>query len=46
MVNIDNIFEIEWIEDFLIKRGLLNQYKRSKSYILAWIYWKTDFKGL
>ena len=44
MINFHNIFETKWIYDFLIKRNLLRQYKKSKSYILAWIYWKTDIK--
>ena len=44
MLKINNIFETKWVFEFLEKRWLINQYKKSKSYILAWIYWKTDLK--
>jgi len=44
MLKINNIFETKEVYDFLKKRCLLKQYKKSKSYILAWIYWKTDLK--
>ena len=44
MLNIKNILEVKWVHDFLYKRWLLEQYKKSKTYILNWIYWKTDFK--
>jgi len=44
MLKINNIFETKDVLDFLEKRLLLKQYKKSKMYILAWIYWKTDFK--
>lgn len=30
--------------EFLEKRNILKQYKKSKSYIIGWIFWKTDFK--
>jgi hypothetical protein len=44
MKGIKNIFETRWVYDFLVKRGLLKQYKKSKFYILSWVYWKTDLK--
>ena len=44
MIKINNIFEVKWVYDFLKKRWLLSQYKKSKTYILAWIYGKTDLK--
>jgi len=44
MLKINNILELNWVYDYLLKRNLLNQYKKSKSYILAWIYWNIDFK--
>jgi len=44
MLKIENIYEIEWVYNFLLKRWLVNQYRKSKKYILVWIYWKTDFK--
>lgn len=44
MIEINNIFETKEIYDFLEKRWLVEQYKKSKNYIIAWIYWKTDFK--
>lgn len=44
MIDIKNIFEKEFIFDFLNKRNLLKQYKKSKDLILLWINWKTDFK--
>jgi len=44
MLKINNIFETKWVLDFLEKRNLIRQYKKSKNYILAWIYWKTDLK--
>jgi len=44
MIKVNNIYELKGVYDFLVKRNLLNQYKKSKLYILAWIYWNTDFK--
>ncbi len=42
MIKIDNIYELPGVYDFLLKRWLVNQYRKSKRYILAWIYWKND----
>ncbi len=44
MLNINNILETQEVADFLEKRWLVKQYKKSKTYILSWIFWKTDFK--
>lgn len=44
MFIISSIFEKDYILDDLNKRWLLNQYKKSKEFIIAWIYWKTDLK--
>lgn len=44
MLKINNILETKEVLDFLEKRLLIKQYKKSKSYILWWIFWKTDFK--
>ncbi len=44
MLKINNILETQEVADFLEKRWLIKQYKKSKSYILSWIFWKTDFK--
>ena len=44
MIKIERILETEPVNAFLLKRWLFKQYKKSKSYILAWIYWKNDFK--
>ena len=44
MIKIDNIFETQDVVDELIKKCLIKQYKKAKTYILAWIYQKTDFK--
>ena len=44
MLHINKILETQEVFDFLEKRWLLKQYKKSKAYILAWIYGKTDFK--
>lgn len=44
MIQINNIFELDTVIDFLNKRRLLNQYKKSKSYVINWILAKTDFK--
>ncbi len=44
MFKIENIYEKEYIFDELVKRNLVKQYKKSKIYIISWIYWKTDFK--
>ncbi len=33
MIKINNIYETKWVYDFLIKRWLLKQYKKSKTYI-------------
>ena len=44
MIIIDNILEKEEIKEFLIKRNLLKQYKKSKIQILAWILSWTDLK--
>jgi hypothetical protein len=35
MINIDNILEKAEIKEYLIKRNLLKQYKKSKIQILA-----------
>jgi plasmid maintenance system killer protein len=44
MIKITSIIEINWIKEFLIKRNLIKQYKKSKISILAWIVWGTDLK--
>ncbi|NDK09111.1 hypothetical protein EOM39_07800 [Candidatus Gracilibacteria bacterium] len=44
MFIISSIFEKDYILDDLNKRGLLNQYKKSKEFIIAGIYGKTDLK--
>lgn len=44
MIKIKYIVEIEWISDFLTKRNLAKQYKKSKISILSWIIWWDDFK--
>ena len=44
MIKVEKVIEIEWIKDFLIKRNLVKQYKKSKISILAWLVWWTDLK--
>ncbi len=44
MNNLNNIFEDEWIFDFLQKRNLLIQYKKAKINILSWNNLKNYFK--
>lgn len=44
MIKIKNILESKDVVDFLLKRNLLDQYKKSKYYIINWILAKTDFK--
>ena len=44
MKNIESIKEEKWIQEFLIKRGLLKQYKLNKDKLLSWYTWKLDFK--
>ncbi len=44
MINIENIFEEDWIEKYLEKRNLLKQYKNNKGKLLIWYLWKLDFK--
>ena len=39
-----NILESEEILSYLWKRNIYNQYKKSKSYVLMWIWGWTDFK--
>jgi len=43
-MNIRKILEDEWIFEYLEKRNLLNQYKKSKNSILEWVNSKSFFK--
>jgi len=43
-MRVNNIFEDEWIKEFLEKRNLLKQYKKAKTYVIKWINNKTYFK--
>jgi len=43
-MEVNNIYEDEWIYEFLLKRNLINQYKKSKNNILNKINSKTYFK--
>ncbi len=44
MIVINNIFEDEWILEFLKKRNLLEQYLKSIKMLTSWIFGKLDFK--
>ena len=44
MFKINKIIEHKNISSFLEKRWLLKQYKKSKNFVIEWIYWKTDLK--
>lgn len=44
MRTIENILETQEVFDFLSERWLLKQYKKAKTYLLAGIYGKSDFK--
>jgi plasmid maintenance system killer protein len=41
---INKIIEINWILEYLEKRNLVNQYKKSKDYLLLWYTTKVLFK--
>lgn len=38
MLNVNNIYEEDYILEFLEKRNLISQYKKSKQNILNWVY--------
>ncbi len=44
MFKINNIYETPKVFEYLEKRWLIKQYKKVKTYILAWIYWKSNLK--
>ena len=41
---IKKIIELNWILEYLEKRNLVNQYKKSKNYLLLWYTEKVLFK--
>ena len=41
---IEKVIEIEWILDYLQKRNLVKQYKKSKNYVLWWHLSSVYFK--
>lgn len=41
---IENILERKDVVQYLLKRNLVAQYKKAKTYILSWEYQNTDFK--
>jgi len=41
---VNNIFEDEWIKEYLEKRNLLKQFKKAKNKILSWINSNNYFK--
>lgn len=41
---INKIIEFEKAFEYLYSRGLVNQYKKAKEYILQWYFNKVDFK--
>lgn len=43
-MKIIKILETKKVLEFLFKRNLLSQYKKSKSYILIWLEKNVDFK--
>ena len=43
-MKINNIFEDEWILEYLVKRNLLKQYKKAKINILNWLNTRNYFK--
>lgn len=43
-MNIKNIFEVKKIENFLIKKWILNQYIKAKKFILEWKTRNVDLK--
>ena len=43
-MKVNNIFEDEWIKEFLEKRNLLKQFKKSKEKVLNWVNSKSYFK--
>ena len=43
-MEINNVFEDEWILEYLVKRNLLKQYKKAKINILNWLNTRNYFK--
>lgn len=44
MISISEIRESKKVIEYLEKRQLLDQYKKSKKMLLSWHLWKIDFK--